>query len=206
MSFQLNPSKYLNRTLKGVVSVGLLAVLIGCSSAPKIHALYEEKQDFSKYSTFSFADKLNPKGEEGYTSLVDKHLKAAIKQELQARGITEADGTGAGDLMVNYHLSEREKIRASSGPSVNFGYGSFGSRSGVGYGIGYGTRSDVTQYTEGRLVIDLVDRAQKQMVWQGAAIDRLKELNPETMEADIAAVVKLIFEKYPAAQTDATTQ
>lgn len=35
-------------------------------------------------------------------------------------------------------------------------------------GYGYGTTTQVSQYTEGTINIDLVDMAQKRMVWEGA--------------------------------------
>lgn len=59
---------------KWMFAAVLALLMVGCSSAPKIHSLYEQGIDFGQYQTFAFAESLTPEGEE-YTTLVDKYLR-----------------------------------------------------------------------------------------------------------------------------------
>jgi len=42
-------------------------------------------------------------------------------------------------------------------------------------GYGYGTTTHINNYTEGTINVDIVDRAQKRMVWEGVAAGRVDE-------------------------------
>ena len=166
--------------------------LSGCASSPEIHALYQENTDFTQYQTFSFASSLEPTGEQ-YSSITSQYLKAAIRTELSARGITETDD---GALLVNFHVSTKEKISSTTTPTSYYGY-----RGGYGYtyGVGYGTETRISQYTEGTLNIDIVDKQKQQLIWEGVAVGRLKDKPSKNYQADINKVVKAIFGKYPTA-------
>jgi len=65
-------------------------------------------------------------------------------------------------------------------------------------GYGYGTQTQVSQYTEGTVNIDMVDARAKRMVWEGVAVGRLKEgrTNEQVREA-INNGVKSMFEGFP---------
>lgn len=179
------------------VALALVIVfLAGCTSGPKIHSVYEKGINFSEYKTFAFLDSLEPSGEQGYRSLTNKYLQQAIRKELVARGLTEQKG---GDLLVGFHVSTKEKISSTSSPSMNAGYYGYRGRYGYSYGMGYGTETRVSQYTEGTLNIDVVDAAQKQLVWEGIAVGKLKEPKENKLRGDIHAVVQQIFVEYPVA-------
>lgn len=182
--------------LKKLTLLCFTCLLAACSTSPKIHALYEQGIDYSQYSTFSFAKELTPEGEE-YNTLVEKYLKQAIALELQARGVQQVTPAGDSDLLVNFNISTQEKIQRTRAPSLSMGYYSYRGRPGYSYGLGYGTDYRVSQYTEGTLNIDVVDRARKQLVWEGVAVGRMKTLQPETMETEINEVVSSIFAEYP---------
>ena len=56
----------------------------------------------------------------------------------------------------------------------------------------------VSQYTEGTLNIDVIDRAQNKMVWEGIAVGRVsKNVKPEERAARIDSAVADIFAKFP---------
>ena len=171
------------------------ALLSACASKPKIHAVYEEGIDFTQYKTFSFLDALEPSGQQ-YTSLVSKYLRNAITAELEARGMTENDD---GEVLIGFHISTKEKITSHTTPTVNASYYGYRGRYGYSYGAGYGSETRISQYTEGTLNVDFVDRKQKQLVWEGVAIGRLKEKQTEDLEGDTNETIRMIFEKFPVA-------
>ena len=55
----------------------------------------------------------------------------------------------------------------------------------------------VSQYTEGTLNIDVIDRAQNRMVWEGIAVGRVSKMKPEARAARIDATVADIFASFP---------
>lgn len=72
-------------------------------------------------------------------------------------------------------------------------YGAWG-----GYGYGYGSSSHVSQYTEGTINVDLVDRVEKRMVWEGIAVGRVNETKSnDERRASIYTAIQTIFAGYP---------
>lgn len=179
------------------VAMGMVAIsgllLSACSTAPRIHSIYEQGVDFSQYETFSFFQSHEPQGEQ-YLSLSDKYLREAIAKELRARGLREADNP---DLLVGFNVSTKEKISATTYPSTAIGYYGYRGRYDYTYGLGYGAETRVNQYTEGTLNIDVVDRERKQLVWEGIAVGRMKDRPSSNLREEVHDIVSSIFKQFP---------
>lgn len=76
----------------------------------------------------------------------------------------------------------------------------------LGYGFGWGwnpwmwngnNNINVSQYTEGTLFIDFIDKNKKELVWQGVGTGALKVQNREKKEERIKEFVKEIVSKFP---------
>lgn len=191
--------KVANKITKKITRMSLIAAgalaLASCATGPKIHSVYEQEINFGQYKTFSFFAELEPKGEQAYRTLTNKYLQESIRKELTARGLTEAENS---DLLINFHVSTKEKITSTTSPALHGGF--YDYRRGYGfYGLGYGSETQVSQYTEGTLTIDVVDAEIKQLVWQGVAIDRIKQPKANELRGDIFNVVSQIFLQYPVA-------
>ena len=65
------------------------------------------------------------------------------------------------------------------------------------YGGYPATQTEVRQYTEGTLTIDLVDTRSDQLVWEGTAVGRVRESVRENLEEAVNNVVAEIFTRYP---------
>ena len=64
---------------------------------------------------------------------------------------------------------------------------------------GFGTSTNVSQYTQGTVNVDIVDLAQKRMVWEGVGIGRVKEGRSNSeIRAAIDTGVTTMFEGYPS--------
>lgn len=192
----------MNKTVKAiaakaaVISVLLVGacILVGCATGPKIHAVYEPGINFNDYKTYAFVDELAPKGEQGYRTLTNKYLHNAIRKELNSRGLTETQNA---DLLINFNVSTKEKLTSTTSPTPLSSYYNF--RGGYSYGMGYGTETRVSQYTEGTLNIDVVDASQKQLIWEGVAVGKLKQPKENQLRSEIFGVVQQIFVRYPVA-------
>lgn len=172
-------------------------VLTGCSTSPKILTHYEENVDFTQYKTFSFYDPIATQKKE-YSTLLDKYIRTGVTKELEKRGLKEV---AEGDIKISFNVHKNERIQSTTVPATYGGY--YGYRGVYGYnmsyGMGYGSETSISQYTEGTLNIDVVDSAQKQLIWEGAAIGRLGNEIPDDVEKVVQGIVTNILAEYPIA-------
>ena len=171
--------------------------LAGCASGPDIQSDYDPAVDFSQYKTYDF---FKPMGIEGpnYSSIYGAIFRGAISQEMEARGYVLSDNP---DLLLNVsaRVLDKTKVTTTQDPYMHGGY--YGYRRGFydpWYGYGYGTTTHVDNYTEGTINVDMVDRAQKRMVWEGVAVGRVNQKKTgEERRTAIYEGVKEMFAGYP---------
>ena len=180
--------------------LGLLAatiVVAGCASTPAVRSDYDKSADFSRYRTFGFIDQ--PGGPGDSKSLVMQTLEAAATREMVARGYTPA--TENPDLLINFNgkLEDRTDVQSVPGPMYGptWGYGGWYGAPYGGWGMSASTQVTTRHYQVGTLVMDIVDRERRQVVFQ-AGIERTitKEMQQNRDKALNQAVVKL-FSAYP---------
>jgi hypothetical protein len=179
------------RQLFPVVAAAL--VLSGCASVPDIKTDYNRSTDFSVYRSFGFVEHLGT-DRQGYESLTTQYFKSAVQRELTARGYRYA--AQSPDLLVNFNARLQEKVQVSPAPTPMMGY--YGYRGGL-YAPwpGYGFYNDVYTYTEGTVNIDLVDRRQMKLVWEGVAVGSVDTSDKASAQQRIDKTVTQIFAKYP---------
>ena len=183
------------RTTKTVVrfaSLILAAVyLSACSSSPKIFVNEDPSADFSRFKTYSYEQPLGTDESSGVQSVVSQQLMLATDEQMKARGYVRSSDSP--DLTINFVFQTQEKIRTTTSPSAG---GYYGRR---GYGMYGGYDTQVTQYTEGTISIDIIDNTgpRKQMVWEGAATGKITDKVRENYREVIETVVADIFAKYP---------
>lgn len=181
------------------VATALLVVLVasGCSSAGKLRSDYDPNVDFGSYRTYNFMENAGPNSN-NYESFFSQYMKAAIDIEMQQRGYVKTDDNP--DLLVNFSgiLREKTDIREVpvSSPSMGY-YGYRGSYYGTWGGYGWGTETQVTQYTEGTFNIDLVDNARDQLVWEAVGVGRVSQKDLENLEEGVMKGVPRYFQLYP---------
>ena len=172
-------------------------LLASCASKPKIESDYDHTIDFSQYKTYNF---FSPLGIENrnYSSIYGSIFRDAIGKEMASRGYRKSDNP---DLMINVsgRLQDKTKVTTTSDPYMGGGY--YGYRRGhygAWGGYGYGTSTHVSNYTEGTVNVDMVDREQKRMVWEGVAVGRVneKKTNEET-RTNIYDGIAEMFAGYP---------
>jgi hypothetical protein len=177
-----------------LVATALLAT--GCASGPDIRADYDRQADFGKYRTFGFVAATGTDTAE-FRTLATQVMQAAATREMQARGYTRADDP---DLLINFKGKLEEKTDIESTPAPYYGAG-WGYRGwyGAPYGAyGYGG-SEVTtrRYNVGTLVMDVIDRQNRQAVFQGGVEGVVTKEMMANKQATIDQAVTHIFSKYP---------
>ena len=188
-----------NLRKKGLNTHALVTILLGlliagCASGPKIYTNAHPQLDVRSYKTFSFANQLGT--DQGHQrSIVSSHLMTATRQQLEARGY--AHRAQGGELMVDFNIMTKEKISAHTSSSPSFGMGGYYGYRGGFYGTWDTYNTDITQYTEGTLRLDLVDASNDTLVWEGVAVGRLRDEVREDLEARANAIVGEMFAEFP---------
>ena len=177
--------------LRGMLLMLSAVLLAACASGPKVSADYDHGADFSAYRTFGFFDPLGT-DTAGYESLITQTLKSAARREMESRGYAYAE-TGA-DLLINFNAKLAQQTRVSQTPAPMPMY--YGYRRGF-YGGWNAYETQVDQYVEGTLNVDIVDAKRKQLVWEGVAVGRIRDKAREERQVAINAAVAEVFGKYP---------
>jgi hypothetical protein len=179
----------------------LVAWLGGCAGS-QVTVDQDDNADLSKYRTFDFADadsRNENAGDNGnpvyQSSLIEKNIHTYIADELQSRGVKKVE-TNA-DMLVAYH-TYTEKKRGTTNDYYPMMYGGWGWRYypwGVtSFPYGYTPRRTYT-YTEGTLIIDIVDARTNQLVWRGSVAGTVD--SPANVGRQVEKAVRTIFKKYP---------
>ena len=167
-----------------------LVILFSSCSAVKVAVDYDSKVDFRKYKTFAFYKTGIDKAE--ISDLDKKRILRAIESELSLLGLVKSENP---DMLVSIFTKSREKVNVNQ--NNNFGYG-FGWGWNPWMWNGMNNNSmNISQYTEGTLFIDFIDKQKKELVWQGVGTGALKIQNLEKKEARVKEFVKEIVSKFP---------
>lgn len=168
-------------------------IAASCSTL-QIHSDHDPNANFSRYRTYGWATEpgaaIAPDISGVPSELIDQRIRGAVDSQLAAKGLRRASGGESPDLLVTYHLKQRQKAEAAGGAGLGFGYG-FGPWFGS---AGYPSYS-YQQYTEGTLVLDLVDARSKRLAWRGIATDKTE--GPEKSDEKISQAIAETLERYP---------
>jgi hypothetical protein len=183
-----------NLTLITITIILSLFLLWGCSSY-SFKTDFDADVDFKGYKTYMWYGGEMPDDDAlSANPLVKKRVGEGVDKALQAKGYNV--GTeDVYDFVVILHAGIREKTEVTSYGYGGYGYGRYGMGWG-GYG-GYG-QTDVYQYDETTLVIDIVDAKLKELVWRGTVTGVVKEYkNQEEQQSNIDRVVTKMLDDFP---------
>lgn len=185
------------RTPAGAIRLALLLLVVllaGCATGPRITTDTDPSADFARYRTFAFYEPLAVETK-GYATPSSKRMRSAARREMEARGYVYDEAKP--DLLVNINAYINERQDVISTPQLQFRtYYNYRYNSYVQSAY-WTDRTDVYNYTEGTLNIDLVDSLAKQLVWEGVAVGRMANTKPTQRDARIDGAIAEIFAQYP---------
>ncbi len=122
--------------------------------------------------------------------LIDKRIRRAIEHNLQ--GLKYEKSAASPDFYVTYHSLVESKIK-SRPATITIGTGYYGRYGGFNINTG----SEVHQYDERKLTIDVLDR-QHQVIWRGTSTSTVREhTNPQQVTELINQSVGKILKQFP---------
>ena len=177
--------------MKNLVFFLAMVLFAGCSST-KVSFDYDRSANFDDIKTFAFSEESL---DMGVNQLNRDRILMAVKNNLVAKGLTQDKDA---NTIVDVHIKGKEvtQANATSTGGIYGGYGRYG-RYGMGTGM---TTTTVTYdtYTEGTMIITLIDAAAQKILWQGSGTKSIEEnLSTEKREETINKVVGEILSKYP---------
>jgi hypothetical protein len=125
-------------------------------------------------------------------SITNRALRADLAQAFEQRGYT-ADTTNP-DFAVAYYASAREKLNVTY---WDYGY-PFWRPSGW-WAWGPGPVAQVNEYTQGTVIVDVIDPKTKTLLWRGQGVADVSD-NPQKYAQELAKTVTAIVNKFPRAQ------
>jgi Domain of unknown function (DUF4136) len=159
------------RPTASIGAVALLLMLIGCNPVT-VSTGTSPTADFTNLHTYAW----EPNPQMGGTlddSIAGQEIHAAVNDALEARGFRPAAGAPP-DFLVDYHVTERNESEITGG------------------------RWNVEEfhYTEGTLLVALVDPKSKLFLWQGTAESVVDTGGPSSEQ--IQQAVQKMFADFPS--------
>jgi hypothetical protein len=181
--------------IRGIAVVIGVAAAFGCAGQ-QVSTDYSPSVAFSQYKTFALVSR----PDSATHQLLDDRVANAIDAQLESKGLKETNRENA-DLYVGYGVVDRthkEVYTSGTGWGWGGGWGWRAYRWGVAWPADF--RSDVYKYTDGTVMITMVDAKTRHEIWQGQAADviSLPVDNPAKATKSIDDAVAKILAKYPS--------
>ena len=160
-----------------IVALTAIIFMTGCSTV-QVETDYNREVDFSKYKTYRWIPHV--KGTEDNPlmndPLIESHVKNAVNAEMTKIGFTRIE-EGHPDFLMAYYFTARNRVDVTH-------Y----------YGYWYPS-TNVYHYKEGTLIIDIVERVDKQLLRRGWATGVLEDRS--RINDQINYSVQKLLKKYP---------
>jgi hypothetical protein len=177
-------------TLAGAMVLVAVTAAFGIS----VKSDYEKSFDFSQLRTFAF--KADRAGNDPLrTNTIEaQRIQNALTAQLEANGFTPSERNP--DFIVAFYSRSREKTQVES---TGFGYGPL---FGWGYGIpyrarwrwGFGPDIWTDNYTQGCVMVDIIDPKNNELVWRGVAKDTINGIGQSEKQAN--QIAKDLVKRY----------
>lgn len=167
-----------------ILSLLLASLLLSACVSPVV---IDQQGDItpSQYQTYAFIEQ----DEDTPRALDDQRARKALESALADKGLQPVSETQA-DIQVR-HFFKREQRYDGNVMQFGFGYGF----NNVAVGASTPVEGEMTE--EYKLVVQFVDPASNNVVWQATSRDRLHdEMTSERRQAHIDKAVKEMFERF----------
>ena len=147
----------------------LALILTGCASGPTITVNSAPGTDLSKFQTYNFMQPLGTDRSNGARTAISTMLISSVSSEMASRGLKQSDSP---DLLVDFFVTTEERMDVRTTGSMHTMHRSHWNRGCCSTWPTYQTT--VRQYTQGTLLIDLIDPNRNAMIAEGAAQSRIR--------------------------------
>lgn len=178
----------------------VMLLLVGCA-VREAEVNFDKNMDVdtSHYKTFAWLTEGKMMAPPVDVNPVMKvKLDKAIAEAFIAKGYTLIEDAEKADFAISYTIGNREKIKVNSFPvTYHSGFVWGQAYYGAGHsGISIGTETQVRQYTEGKLAIDVYDVKLHQPAWHGWGVKRITKDDRKTPNQSVKAIVDKVVAQF----------
>ena len=165
-----------------------LVVLAGCATS-NVTTDYNPEYDFRLLRNFAMMPSEQTLETQAIVSKLNlERIHVAIEQELSQRYQPVEDVADA-NFLVRYHVIVKDKVDVRTYDSF------YGGRRYYGANV---QSVDVHTYTQGTLIVDIVDAKTKDHIWRGSTHSRVTpNLNPEEKMIRLREAVAEVLKEFP---------
>jgi hypothetical protein len=164
-----------------------LLILTACSSHVYVYSDHDPQTDVSLFSRYRWLDVPNIEANRNpiyYNELNDKRIKSAVNMQLQNKGYTM--GRSDAEFIVHYHIIVKEKGIVYT-EDLGYCYSKYWMDE----------RRYLYQYSEGTLIIDVMNARTNDLIWRGWAVSAFDFDTPADIENLMRSSVDRIFTQFP---------
>ena len=152
---------------------------------------FQTNFDFSQLRTFAFKTDRASNDPLVKNTIEARRIQNALAAQLEANGFTQS--TQHPDFIVAFYASRQRSQVESTG--FGPGFVGYGPGFGWGYGIpyrgfwrrGFGPDIWTTTYTQGCVMVDIIDSRKNELVWRGVVKDTVDGIGQSEKQSDQAA-------------------
>jgi hypothetical protein len=160
--------------------------ILSCSTMT-VRADHDSQFDFGAYSTFALFERQGKERQRPQMSeIVDRRIAGAMNADLVSKGFSSTSPRDA-DFLITFYTAVRRRVVVNNA-------GWYGHR---WHYWGGGTRW-VRSYEEGTLVIDIIDRRRRELVWRGVGEGAFTKSNPSNDK--VAKRIARVLQTFPPAE------
>jgi len=182
-----------------IVALAVLLVLLGSCTSARIIVDRDTLHDFGGYQSYAWFKLASPPDEAKppteANTILTRRIQRAVDRELAGKGFDTAEVADADFLITFSVVLQSRMVMYNTGwmvPYAGWGWG----WPGWGWGPGWtGGVTRVDRYTDGTIVVDVLDRDSRQLVWRGIAESAFTKPNPD--DERIRKVVARVLEDFP---------
>ena len=169
------------KPLKTAVLSTYLAVMTAACSTMTVTADHDSQVDFGAFRSFSLFER-PAKERRGpqMSDLVDGRIAGSIAADLSSKGLASTK-PGDADILVTFYTAVSRRVVVNGGGWYGYRWRYWGG------GMTY-----VNSYPEGTLVIDVIDRRSRELVWRGVGAGAFSKMNPtdEKVQKKVSRVLR----------------
>ena len=180
----------MKKTFLFAAALALTLMLAGCaSSGPTIISNTAPGVKFKSFESYNFIQPLGTDRRDARTPM-SSMLMNSMMREMAERGLRRSDESP--DLLVDFIVTTEERLDVRQTPNSTMMHRSHWNR---GFSTWPTYSTTVRQYTQGTLLIDLIDTQGNALIAEGAAENRIRSNEFTQSQADdiVRAIMKDIW-------------
>ncbi len=179
--------------ISGLALCLLVSVLAGCASAPTAVTDHDPSFDFGGVrSIYILPLDRQVSSIAAVSDIQAGRMNEDIGRVLMERGYDVVEDAQQADLLLSWHLVTQERTDVRTYNSMSARYTSCWSCP-----TPHSTNVTVRQFTQGTLIVDMIDPAGNRSVWRSILEERMRDLSGSEAAAMRREVALAIFADFP---------